>query len=82
MGKKVAEGMDDADDGSPGPSVGGPAAVTNPAAEAADAVEEAAQRVAGFINRQANANNPQLAARLLAIHRELSDIAATIEGVE
>jgi hypothetical protein len=81
QGKQVREGMDDADDGAP-LHVSGPAEASNPAAEAADALEQAASRLAGMIDRRANANNPQMAARLNQIYLEISDLCAKVEGVE
>jgi len=82
MGKPVKEGMDDADTESPGPVISGPAEATNLCAEMADGVEQAAHRLAGFIDRRANAGNPQLLARIQAIHSDLSDLCAEIEGIE
>lgn len=82
MGKPVKEGMDDADDGSAGPAIGGPAVATNLAAELADSTLQAAERLSGMIDRRANANNPQLVARIQAVYHELSDLCAAVEGVE
>jgi hypothetical protein len=79
--REVKEGMDDADSGEP-LHVSGPGEVTNPAAEAADALEQAAQRLSGFIDRRANANNPELAAHIQQLYRQVSDLCAKVEGVE
>ena len=71
--------MDDADDGAP-LEVTGPRVATNPAAEAADALAQAAERLAGFIGRAANANNPELAAKISALHAATSDLCEEIEA--
>jgi hypothetical protein len=81
QGKQVREGMDDADDGAP-LHVSGPASVENAAAQAADSLEQAAQRLAGHIDRRANANNPELAAKIHQLYVEVADLCAKIEGVE
>lgn len=77
----LGEGMDDADDGTP-LEVTGPKEVTNPAADAADALEQAAERLAGMINRAANANNPELATRITALYHQVVDLVAEVEGVQ
>ena len=81
QGKPVKEGMDDADDGSPGPDVSGPKEATNLCAEMADGALQAAERLAGFIDRRANAGNPKLLARIQNVYHDLSDICAEIEGM-
>jgi len=81
QGKPVKEGMDDADDHSAGPIVSGPKEATNLCAEMADGLEGAAQRLSGLIDRRANANNPNLLARIQAAYDDVSDILADIEGM-
>lgn len=75
----LGEGPDDADDGEP-LEVTGPKKVENDAAQMADAIEQASERLAGFVDRRANANNPVLAKKLERIYLELIDIVAVVDG--
>jgi hypothetical protein len=80
QGKPVKEGMDDAEGGEHIQVSGPTGDVTNPAAQAADSLEQAAQRLAGFINRQPNGNNPQMAAQIHQLYIQVTDLCAAVEG--
>ena len=77
--KILGEGMDDADNGEH-LEVGGPDFAVNDAAQMADNIEQAVDRLTGFIDRRANANNPELAKKLERIYHELVDIVALVDG--
>ena len=75
----LGEGPDDADDGEE-LEVTGPDFAVNDAAQMADNIEQAVDRLTGFIDRRANANNPELAKKLERIYHELVDIVALVDG--
>jgi hypothetical protein len=81
VAEKLLGEMDDAEGGEH-LEVTGPQAVENEAAREADALEDAAQRLAGNVDRRANANNPQLTARIAQARRLVSDLCGDVEGID